>query len=544
MLKLRPCAGQRGSVGRTGPGVPWGLRALLFGVSSLTLLAGAGLLLLLSQHTQLSGRLAQLEKRLQELSERSLVQLLTEASSDHDPDPDREVVGYQYSRDKRSQDQWPQEGLRRAEHEDMMMMMTYSMVPVRVLVDLCNSTKGICLTGPPGPPGLPGSDGIPGHNGTDGIPGPKGDPGVQGRRGKRGPTGEKGDSGEKGDVGSPGPPGPPGAPGEKGEPSNEAGLMGPPGPVGPPGSPGPAGPPGPPGLPGPPGPLRGKSNRVNEQQAQQSAGLFYAVPNDDILYGGTGKKEAGPQKPAGCIIKSIVSLKNITKVDTTFGAWMQDSAVENDQRIWVAEHFSGRTVREYKDIESFENSSSDIIDVKKFFQGCGHIMRNGSIYYHIAGTFKIAKFHLQTEKLYTLSVENALYQNLVYLLNNSKTYFKLAVDENGLWLIFAASADETIMVAQLDEKTFSVVAYINTSYPRTKAGNAFIACGVLYVTDVKDMKVTYAFDLLKERPLSVSFDFRSSTGVLAMLSYSPRNKQLFAWDSGYVKTYKVHFLSD
>uniref|UniRef100_A0A8C9RMG8 Gliomedin n=1 Tax=Scleropages formosus TaxID=113540 RepID=A0A8C9RMG8_SCLFO len=354
------------------------------------------------------------------------------------------------------------------------------------LVDLCNSTKGICLTGTSNFC-LPGSDGIPGHNGTDGIPGPKGDPGVQGRRGKRG---EEYNSLTRAVEGQ-----------NSWTACKISNVFGP--------------------------------LKINVRQPNW---LFYAVPNDDILYGGTGKKEAGPQKPAGCIIKSIVSLKNITKVDTTFGAWMQDSAVENDQRIWVAEHFSGRTVREYKDIESFENSSSDIIDVKKFFQGCGHIMRNGSIYYHIAGTFKI--------KLYTLSVENALYQNLVYLLNNSKTYFKLAVDENGLWLIFAASADETIMVAQLDEKTFSVVAYINTSYPRTKAGNAFIACGVLYVTDVKDMKVTYAFDLLKERPLSVSFDFRSSTGVLAMLSYSPRNKQLFAWDSGYVKTYKVHFLSD
>ncbi|KAL4613330.1 gliomedin-like isoform X2 [Arapaima gigas] len=530
MPKLGAGAGveRAGSTGWAGPGLPWGLRAMLLGLSSLTLLTGAGLLLLLSQHMQLSGRLAQMESRLQELTESSGVELLTEAVGTRDPNPSHQAEQYQYSREKRSQDHSPAEGIRRAQHENMMMMMTYSMVPVRVLVDLCNSTKGICLTG------LPGSDGIPGYNGTDGIPGPKGDPGVLGRRGKRGPPGEKGDRGEKGDVGSPGPPG------EKGEPFNETILAGPPGPVGPPGSPGPAGPPGLPGPPGPPGPLRGKSQWVNEHQAQQSAGLFYAVPNDDIL---SEKTETDLEKPE-IVIKSIVSLTNVTKVESTFGAWMQDSAVENDQRIWVAEHFSGRVVNEYKDIESFQNSSYNTIDVKKFFQGCGHIVHNGSIYYHIAGTFKIAKFHLQTKKLYTIAVQNALYQNLVYLFHNSKTYFKLAVDENGLWLIFAVSADENIMVTQLDEKTFSVVTYVNTSYPRTKAGNAFIARGVLYVTDAKDTKVTYAFDLLKERPVTVSFDLRSSTGVLAMLSYSPRNQHLYAWDSGYVRTYKVNFLSD
>lgn len=155
-----------------------------------------------------------------------------------------------------------------------------------------------------------------------------------------------------------------------------------------------------------------------------------------------------------------------------------------------------------------------------------------------------ARYELQAKKLHTLAIENALYHNLAYLLFNSKTYFKLAADENGLWLIFASSLDDTIMVAQLDEKTFSVSAYVNTSYPRTKAGNAFIACGVLYVTDTKDSRVAYAFDLLKGKPVNVSFDFRSPAGILAMLSYMPQEKLLYVWDSTYVKSYKVHFLSD
>lgn len=154
------------------------------------------------------------------------------------------------------------------------------------------------------------------------------------------------------------------------------------------------------------------------------------------------------------------------------------------------------------------------------------------------------RYNLPAKTLHTLAIENALYHNLRYLLRNSKTYFKLAADESGLWLIFASSTDENIMVAQLDEKTFSITTYINTSYPRSKAGNAFIACGVLYITDDKDTRVTYAFHLLKQKPLSVSFDLRIPAGVLSMMSYNPKDRHLYVWDSGHVKSYKVRFLSD
>lgn len=157
----------------------------------------------------------------------------------------------------------------------------------------------------------------------------------------------------------------------------------------------------------------------------------------------------------------------------------------------------------------------------------------------------VHRYNFQTKKLHTLTIDNALYHDLAYLLYNSKTYFKLAADENGLWLIFASSSvDESIMVAELDQKTFSVTSYINTTYPRTKAGNAFIACGVLYVTDTKDTRVTFAFDLLKGKPVNMTFDLRSPGGVLAMLSYSPKDRHLYVWDQSYVRLYVVHFITD
>lgn len=547
-------------------------RVLLYGSCTLALVNSVGLLVLLLQHNHLWTRVDQIEAQLKEVVQSSVVEFLQEVPRGG---PGQQVQ-YQYSRNKRSQklenelrelkqedrEELPKgaspevEGSQEVDmemgkkmrhelkhwqrnhkteiHDNMMMMMTYSLVPIKVLIDICNSTKGVCIAGPTGPPGLPGRDGFPGYNGTDGIPGLDGLSGIDGKRGKKGPPGEPGEPGVRGERGEPGPPG------VEAQSSNDVMIQPPPSPAGPPGSPGPMGPPGPPGPPGPQGPPRNRSHRANLHTVQ-TLGPLHA--NDGTSSGKEIEKQQEIIKKNECLIKSLINPRNISKMESTFGTWMKDMAVLNDERIWVADHFSGSVVKEYKNIASFPNKSSDIINVWKFFQGCGHMVHNGFLYYHIASTNNIAKFDLQSKKVATLAIHNAMYNNLSYLLHNSKTYFKLAADENGLWLIFS-SMDENIMAAQLDQETFSVTKYINTTYPRSKAGNAFIACGILYITDTKDARVTFAFDLLKEKPVNMTFDLRSPGGILAMLSYSPKDRHLYVWDSSSVRLYVVHFISD
>lgn len=127
MLKLgsgaRRCRGPGGT-----SALSKGLWALLFAVSVLTALNSAGLTLLLLQHAQLSERLAQTDTRLQEILGEPAAALPAGVTGD----PERPIQHYQYSRDKRSQDEGPPAETQRDEQE-MMMMMTYSMVPVRTL---------------------------------------------------------------------------------------------------------------------------------------------------------------------------------------------------------------------------------------------------------------------------------------------------------------------------------------------------------------------------------------------------------------------------
>ncbi|XP_020645689.3 gliomedin [Pogona vitticeps] len=452
----------------------------------------------------------------------------------------------------------------RAESEEMLMLMTYSMVPVQVMLELCNSTKGVCLTGPPGLPGPPGLDGLPGLNGSDGLPGIPGQKGDPGKRGKAGPKGDPGENGEKGDSGEIGLPGKEGAhgqkgsqgpKGEKGEPNNEVSLKGEKGEPGPPGAPGP---------PGPPGKRKAKPPAEEKMYSIECAGETCAIPNDDTLMGKAKEKAHLYQhKKPECLIESIGSPSEIMKLKQSYGAWMTDLANRSDETIWIAEHFTGHVIKEYKDVAALHNDSYNITELPWAYYGCGHAIYDNALYYQRVGRNIIVKYDLATGSSKTLPIENAWYYERMYLFNASKSYFSVAADENGLWVMYLSRPDEHIMVAQVEEESFSILRSINTTYPQSKAGSAFIACGVLYITDKNQIRVAFAFDLLREKPLDTSFALKLSltdagfmlraslpkqnnstfTPVLAMLSYNHVDKELHTWEHGFLMQYPVQFIS-
>ncbi|KAB1277557.1 Gliomedin [Camelus dromedarius] len=269
-----------------------------------------------------------------------------------------------------------------------------------------------------------------------------------------------------------------------------------------------------------------------------------AIPNDDSLVGKAGEKVSEHPQAVESTIKSIGNPTQVLKVKETFGTWIRESAIKSDERIWVTEHFSGIRVKEFEDQPSLLNGSYTLIHLPYYFHGCGHTVHNNSLYYHKGGSNTIVRFEFGKETSQTLKLENALYFDRKYLFANSKTYFNLAVDEKGLWIIYASSVDgSSILVAQLDERTFSVVQHVNTTYPKSKAGNAFIAQGILYVTDTKDMRITFAFDLLGGKQINANFNLRTSQSVLAMLSYNMRDQHLYSWEDGHLMLYPVQFLS-
>lgn len=142
-----------GGFRRCGGQLSWQVRLVLYSVCVLTLINSAGLVLLLIQHTEMWTHVIEVERQMVDISQSSVVEFMTQVNEDeaeyqysttnkrsrqhrgtrpireHEAGPDEELMRdfqYQQHREREQLFQHKTE-----EQDGMMMMMTYSMVPVR-----------------------------------------------------------------------------------------------------------------------------------------------------------------------------------------------------------------------------------------------------------------------------------------------------------------------------------------------------------------------------------------------------------------------------
>ncbi|KAG7245470.1 hypothetical protein INR49_010921 [Caranx melampygus] len=135
---------KQGTNMKEGSGVSCVWRAVLVGLCVLLLLSSAGLVFVLVRQRELTEELFRLDAQMQELSQSCKLQagvLFTDRG---------EAAGRKtLHRSRRNQEEEPTTS---EEKKDALMLMSYTMVPVKSVMDLCKNSKGLCLTGPPGPP--------------------------------------------------------------------------------------------------------------------------------------------------------------------------------------------------------------------------------------------------------------------------------------------------------------------------------------------------------------------------------------------------------
>ncbi|KAK2492131.1 hypothetical protein MC885_000844 [Smutsia gigantea] len=136
-------------VERSRGGAGWGLRGALAAVALLSALNAAATVFVLCQWRGLSAALRALEDQRgrEQREDGALRSFLAELSRAPRGAPVPAPDPVSAARNKRSHAGEAAPHVR-AESHDMLMLMTYSMVPIRVMVELCNSTRGICLTVP------------------------------------------------------------------------------------------------------------------------------------------------------------------------------------------------------------------------------------------------------------------------------------------------------------------------------------------------------------------------------------------------------------
>jgi len=134
-------------------------------------------------------------------------------------------------------------------------------------------------------------------------------------------------------------------------------------------------------------------------------------------------------------------------------------------------------------------------------------------------------------------------QRQEYLYNKEYNYFDLAVDENGLWVIYAAEEqNDFLLVSKLDANDLTIQKTWNVPVRHREYGNGFVACGLLYlIKDVTSTTTTidYAFDLYTKKRLHVNLQFKNPYQKNVMIAYNHAESRIFSWDRGHLLTYPL-----
>ncbi|KAG7233168.1 hypothetical protein INR49_007401 [Caranx melampygus] len=203
-----------------------------------------------------------------------------------------------------------------------------------------------------------------------------------------------------------------------------------------------------------------------------------------------------------------------------FGSWMTDPvAPPGDNRVWYMDGYhNNRFVREYQSMYDFmttDNFTSHRLPHP--WSGTGQVVYNGSIYFNKFQSHTIIKFDFSTSLISrSRQLDFAGYNNMYHYSWGGHSDIDLMVDEGGLWA--------------LDHKP-----------PKRSAGEAFMICGTLYVTNGYSggTKVYYAYSTNSSTYEYIDIPLTNKYSHLSMLDYNPRDRALYAWNNGHQVLYNV-----
>uniref|UniRef100_A0A3Q3WD45 Uncharacterized protein n=1 Tax=Mola mola TaxID=94237 RepID=A0A3Q3WD45_MOLML len=148
-------------------------------------------------------------------------------------------------------------------------------------------------------------------------------------------------------------------------------------------------------------------------------------------------------------------------------------------------------------------------------------------------------------------ITNANYHDTSPYRWGGKSDIDLAVDENGLWVIYATEANNgRLVVSQVNPYTLRFEGSWETSFDKRMASNAFMACGVLYAvrsvyqdddSEAGGDLVMYAYNTNRAREEPVNIPFPNPYQYISSVDYNPRDNQLYVWNNYNVLRYSLEF---
>ncbi|KAL0202312.1 hypothetical protein M9458_000330, partial [Cirrhinus mrigala] len=176
--------------------------------------------------------------------------------------------------------------------------------------------------------------------------------------------------------------------------------------------------------------------------------------------------------------------------------------------------------------------------------GTGFVVYDGAVFYNKERTRNIVKYDLRTRiKSGEAIIATANYHDTSPYRWGGKSDIDLAVDEHGLWVIYATEANSgRLVVSQVNPYTLR--------FEKRMASDAFVACGILYAvrsvyqdddSEVGGDLILYAYDTRRNHEEPVRIPFPNPYQHISSISYNPRDNQLYVWNNYIVLRYPLEF---
>ncbi|KAF1593513.1 Noelin-2, partial [Eudyptes moseleyi] len=229
-----------------------------------------------------------------------------------------------------------------------------------------------------------------------------------------------------------------------------------------------------------------------------------------------------------------------------FGSWMTDTMTPStDSRVWYMDgYYKGRRVLEFRTLNDFVTGQNFVQHLLPHpWAGTGHVVFNGSLYYNKYQSNVAVKYHFRSRSvLVQRSLAGAGYNNTFPYSWGGFSDIDFMVDESGLWAVYTTNQNAgNIVVSRVDPQTLEVLRSWDTGYPKRSAGESFMICGTLYVTNshLAGAKIYFAYYTNTSSYEYTDIPFHNQYSHISMLDYNPRERVLYTWNNGHQVIYNV-----
>ncbi|XP_050970211.1 adhesion G protein-coupled receptor L3 isoform X19 [Labeo rohita] len=254
------------------------------------------------------------------------------------------------------------------------------------------------------------------------------------------------------------------------------------------------------------------------------------------------------------LLRGVYQSEHLFESDHQSGAWCKDPLQASDKIYYMPwTPYRTDTLTEYSSKEDFiAGRPTTTYKLPHRVDGTGFVVYDGALFFNKERTRNIVKFDLRTRiKSGEAIIASANYHDTSPYRWGGKSDIDLAVDENGLWVIYATEQNNgRIVISQLNPYTLRVEGTWDTAYDKRSASNAFMICGILYVvksvyedddSEATGNKIDYIYNTELSKDGYLDIPFPNSYQYIAAVDYNPRDNLLYVWNNYHVVKYSLDF---